>query len=108
MLGPIDLTGNGGLGVDWVIVGGETGPKARPMHPNWVRCIRDQCQAAGVQFFFKQWGEWIDDNQDGFMTEFYPQKTKWWNWGDASSSRIGKKLGGRLLDGREWNEVARC
>jgi protein gp37 len=44
--------------LDWVIVGGESGPKARPMHPAWPRSIRDQCQAAGVPFFFKNWGEW--------------------------------------------------
>jgi len=44
--------------IDWVIVGGESGPHARPMHPQWARSIRDQCQAAGVPFFFKQWGEW--------------------------------------------------
>lgn len=45
-------------GLDWVIAGGESGPKARPMHPAWVRALRDQCAAAGVPFFFKQWGEW--------------------------------------------------
>jgi protein gp37 len=45
--------------LDWVIVGGESGPGARPMHPDWVRSIRDQCQEAGVPFFFKQWGEWL-------------------------------------------------
>jgi protein gp37 len=66
--------------VDWVIAGGESGPHARPMHPDWARSLRDQCQAAGVPFFFKQWGEW---------------------W---SGMRLGKKKAGRLLDGREWNE----
>lgn len=45
-------------GIDWVIVGGESGPGARPMHPDWARSLRDQCQAAGVPFLFKQWGEW--------------------------------------------------
>jgi protein gp37 len=45
-------------GLDWVIVGGESGLNARPMHPDWVRSIRDQCKAARVPFFFKQWGEW--------------------------------------------------
>jgi protein gp37 len=44
--------------LDWVIVGGESGPGARPMHPDWARSLRDQCQSAGVPFFFKQWGEW--------------------------------------------------
>ncbi|MDY6979179.1 MAG: phage Gp37/Gp68 family protein [Pseudomonadota bacterium] len=45
--------------LDWVVVGGESGPKARPMHPDWVRALRDQCITAGVPFFFKQWGEWL-------------------------------------------------
>jgi protein gp37 len=63
----------GGEFINWVIAGGESGPHARPMHPDWVRSIRDQCQAAGVPFFFKQWGEWLpvgplypksDDDQD--------------------------------------------
>lgn len=69
MLGPIDLRltvkflGGSEAVKDiarklWVIVGGESGPNARPMHPDWARSIRDQCQAAGVPFFFKQWGEW--------------------------------------------------
>ncbi len=55
-------------GIDWVVVGGESGPKSRPMHPNWARSLRDQCKAAGVAYFFKQWGEWISvydrDNDD--------------------------------------------
>lgn len=48
-----------GRGIDWVIVGGESGPGARPMHPDWARGLRDQCKAAGVPFLFKQWGEWL-------------------------------------------------
>jgi protein gp37 len=56
MLGPIKV----GDGIpDWVIVGGESGPGARPMHPDWARSLRDQCAAAGVPFLFKQWGEWL-------------------------------------------------
>jgi protein gp37 len=62
-------------GLHWVIVGGESGHGARPMQPDWVRSIRDQCQAAGVAFFFKQWGG------------------------------VNKKAAGRVLDGREWNEM---
>jgi protein gp37 len=50
-LGPINLTG-----INWVIVGGESGPGARPIHPDWVKSLRDQAEAAGVAFFFKQWG----------------------------------------------------
>lgn len=53
-----DLTGTPVDGIDWVIVGGESGPNARPMHPDWARSLRDQCEAAGVPFLFKQWGEW--------------------------------------------------
>ena len=68
-IGKINLTG-----IDWVIVGGESGPKSRPMDPAWVREVRDQCDESGVAFFFKQWG--------GFRP----------------------KSGGRELDGREWNE----
>ena len=52
-LGNLDLRG-----IDWVIVGGESGAKARPMHPDWVRNIQQQCEAQKVPFFFKQWGEW--------------------------------------------------
>lgn len=50
-------------GLDWVIAGGETGPGARPMHPDWVRSVRDQCQAAGVPFFFKGWGAHVPTRQ---------------------------------------------
>jgi protein gp37 len=50
-LGRVDLTG-----IHWMIVGGESGPGARPMHPDWIRSLRDQCKSAGVSFFFKQWG----------------------------------------------------
>jgi protein gp37 len=69
-IGDVDLTN-----IDWVIVGGESGPKARPMHPDWVREIRNQCVDAGISFFFKQWG--------GFRP----------------------KSGGRTLDGFEWNQT---
>lgn len=59
-----DFTGIGSeMGIDWVIVGGESGPSARPMHPDWVRSLRDQCQAAGVPFLFKQWGKWLPISQ---------------------------------------------
>lgn len=52
--------------LDWVICGGESGPNARPMHPDWARSLRDQCQTAGVAFHFKQWGEWLPFGQSGF------------------------------------------
>lgn len=84
--------------LDWVICGGETGQKARPMHPNWVRGLRDQCQQAGVPFFFKQWGEWYPDNKgiyEGADCAFF---------GNTVVHRIGKKASGYLLDGQEWRE----
>jgi protein gp37 len=80
--------------LNWVIAGGESGPKARPMHPDWVRSLRDQCLAAQVPFFFKQWGEWICDAID--PDDRHPLFRK-----------VGKKAAGRLLDGREWNEWPR-
>jgi protein gp37 len=101
MLGPIELRLVGGPGdLDWVICGGETGPGARPMHPDWVRSLRDQCVRAGTPFFFKSWGDW------GF--EPYPQNGKApyesVTIDSAIMFRCGKKKTGRLLDGEEWNE----
>lgn len=80
--------------IDWVICGGETGPGARPMHPDWVRSLRDQCQDSGVPFFFKQWGEF----------EYLRQGAKNGD-GKIVAHKVGKKRAGRLLDGREWNEM---
>lgn len=118
MLGPIDLTNlspfdertHGWSAIwkgnslrpclDWVICGGESGPRARPAHPDWFRDLRDQCVAAGVPFFFKQWGEFHPDGQ---------------LWADGTAglsleegeqpvlTRVGKKRAGRKLDGVEHN-----
>lgn len=92
-LGSIDLTG-----IHWVIVGGESGHGARPMHPYWVRILRDQCVEADVPFFFKQWGEWCDWSQ---TTDHVAAKI-----GSHPDRliKLGKKSAGRLLDGREWSE----
>lgn len=64
--------------VDWVIVGGESGPGARPMHPDWARSLRNQCAAAGVPFLFKQWGEWrpICQGGDDWYQPLYRSRTK--------------------------------
>lgn len=87
--------------IDWVICGGESGPHARPMHPAWARSLRDQCQAAGVAFHFKQWGEWAPDDLPSELQESEEIAGRW----DGVSHRVGKKRAGRLLDGREWNEM---
>lgn len=89
-------------GIDWCIVGGETGPGARPMHPDWVRSLRDQCQDARVPFFFKQHGEWLHETQGINFHEGH----RYYVWPDESMSfRVGKKAAGRLLDGRTWDEM---
>ena len=87
-------------GIDWVIAGGESGKNARPMHPGWVRSIRDQCVDAGVPFFFKQWGEWTSE----FPQEKDLSYTKEAYENGRVFYKVGKKSAGRLLDGREWNE----
>ncbi len=100
-------------GLHWVIAGGESGPGARPMHPDWARSLRDQCKAAGVPFMFKQWGEWAPFGFDG--QEQGPSKV-WRSWGGLGwgeyrggptndcVARIGKKAAGRLLDGCTHDE----
>lgn len=131
LLGPVDLTEATrrflrhpsylNLSLHWVIVGGESGPDARPMHPDWARSLRDQCQAAGVAFFFKQWGEWAPGEIAG-PNERPIDAATWWNevWNiervgksqpdqrydeEPDLFRIGKRAAGRLLDGREWNQM---
>lgn len=87
--------------IDWIIVGGESGPGARPMHPDWARALRDQCQAAGVPFLFKQWGEWAP--YDRSRTDGNSLATTYSL--DEPLQHFGKKTAGRLLDGRTWDEV---
>lgn len=84
----------------WVIAGGESGPKARPSPPDWFRSIRDQCQAAGVAFFFKQWGEWAPYDRGGVNSAALVNPGAL----DTPMQRFGKKAAGRLLDGRTWDE----
>lgn len=85
--------------LDWVIVGGESGPNAHAMHPDCATSIRDQCQLAGVPFFFKQWGEWAikthGTNRD--------QPIRCGN-STVYMSPVGKKSAGRLLDGVTWDQ----
>ena len=86
--------------LDWVICGGESGRDARPMHPDWARGLRDQCRAAGVAFFFKQWGEWAPIDRRNPWPD--PPKTA---IRIDHPERVGKRAAGRMLDGREWNEM---
>jgi protein gp37 len=102
MLGPIDLQYSAFNGADSieslegihaVILGGETGPGARPMHPDWVRYVRDQCAAAGVAFFLKGWGKHLPDLKDCFGKEVVsPYSALAW---DVK----------RILDGRTHDEL---
>jgi protein gp37 len=136
LLGPVNLHAVSHLGwgaaevgerlarIDWLVVGGESGPKARPMHPDWPRILRDQCASAGVPFLFKQWGEWVPRSacyhtfEDGLScADHDPGANKWPcirltegghngrdlanldGGDDAYMQRVGKKMAGRLLDG---------
>jgi len=85
---------------DAVVLGGETGPGARPMDPDWPRSVRDQCQAAGVPFFFKQWGEWLPAFMVDDETKYKDQIID-----GTIMCRVGSKAAGRLLDGKEYNEL---
>lgn len=109
--------------IDWVVVGGESGPGARPMHPDWARSLRDQCAQAGVAFLFKQWGAWLPGENDGseplarwqdgqlgrHSSSVDERKAPEWRHfgtpGDpgAFAINVGKKAAGRLLDSVEHN-----
>lgn len=125
LLGPVDLTAiertGGEIGfmrpldgrfnrLHWIIAGGESGPGARPMHPDWVRDLRDQCAEAGVPFLFKQWGEWLPIDHAPKVTSgrhaVVGRCGSWLEDHDIASPpetvftvRVGKKRAGRLLDG---------
>lgn len=119
LLGPVCLGEHGLHGgpgqLDWVVVGGESGPTARPMHPAWVRDLRDQCTAAGIPFLFKQHGEWLaTDFCDDNMAMIPSKRTVYvrpsgsfhdgsegidFFGGDQETAWVGKQAAGRLLDG---------
>jgi protein gp37 len=105
-------------GIDWLIVGGESGPRARPMHPTWARRLRDQCREASVAFFFKQWGAHVPEEQvtgaargtvamvdvrGRRLHAVHPAAAPGPEW--ARLRRVGKGAAGRMLDGREWSEM---
>jgi protein gp37 len=93
------------INIQWVIVGGESGGQARPMHPQWVRSLRDQCEGANVPFFFKQWGEELPKGQGNHDLDERGLFRRESHVGGQTYYRVGKKAAGRLIDGREWNEV---
>lgn len=89
----------------WVIAGGESGRNARPMQAVWARSLREQCQETGTPFFFKQWGEWCENDQAQVQGRLAKEI---WRWlGGNISLRLGTRANGHLLDGREWREVPR-
>ncbi len=108
-------------GLDWVICGGESGPRARPMHPAWARSLRDQCVAADVPFFFKQWGEywpisqmpdgWLDRDENerlrgrGEVLQLNGEIEFAFPEGAMTCYPVGKKAAGALLDGRPWRQM---
>ena len=95
------LDGRASEHLDWVICGGESGPGARPMHPDWARGLRDDCVAAGVPFFFKHFGEWIPTlgERHGLKIHEHRQMSD-----GEDMARVGKKAAGHLLDGVEWHQ----
>jgi protein gp37 len=108
----LDLTG-----IDWLVTGGESGHKARPTSPDWVRDLRDRCAESGTAFFHKQWGEWAPteikpggdlggDLRRGHTVHLHAPGNPegFFRKGDAYVSRVGRKAAGRLLDGREHSE----
>lgn len=102
--GPAEYDYDHQFGIDWVIVGGESGHGARPMHPGWVRDIRDQCVATDTAFLFKQWGEWVTEDQSPQDIVLPGTSRLHWGDSDASAYKVGKKAAGRELDGRTWDQ----
>lgn len=111
LLGPVDLVGlcfaeqdeaavTPDSGISWLVTGGETGPGARPMHPDWARGLRDQCVDAGVPFHFKQHGEWVPNAWS--IDPDAPYERRMVN--REAMVRVGKRAAGRELDGRTWEE----
>ena len=107
LLGPIDLFAwniDRGMRVDWVIVGGESGPHARPMHPDWARQLRDDCLTAGIPFHFKQWGEWVTEDQAPEDIILPGLSTYLLGDDEPDFYKVGKKAAGREIDGQTWDE----
>lgn len=108
LLGPLNLVpwlaaSNGASTVNWVITGGESGHRARPMSPDWARGLRDQCGAYGVPFLFKQWGNWspVDGPANAHSVRRVPSASG----APIQMINTGKKVAGRVLDGRQWDDL---
>ncbi|MEN6567160.1 MAG: phage Gp37/Gp68 family protein [Veillonellales bacterium] len=103
---PIELSGKdladlvGLHSLDWVICGGESGPGARPVHPDWVRSLREQCKMSKTAFLFKQWGEWAPMPCIDSAVKSSPV----YEFSNQCMCRVGKKKAGRLLDGQLWDQ----
>jgi protein gp37 len=101
LIGPLDLSRYLGLGLNWVIAGGESGGKSRPSHPRWFKSLRDQCETAGVPFLFKQWGNWSPLNaqvaNSGVRVHTFPD--------GETVFRQNKFDSGRLLDETTWDGI---
>ncbi|MBJ9658948.1 phage Gp37/Gp68 family protein [Burkholderia gladioli] len=95
-------------GVNWVIAGGESGPGARPAHPDWFRSLRDQCAEAHVAFFFKQWGQWAPGSNFPEDVPIPSGERAYFDGQDMDDNEsvwnVGKRAAGRLLDGRTHDE----
>ena len=100
LLGDIDLRCwmNDGA-INWIIAGGESGPKSRPMSPQWVRSLRDQCVDENVAFHFKQWGHWAP------VELLTSEQKKTLIFDEYEMAAAGKKMAGRSLDGRTWDQL---
>jgi protein gp37 len=93
-----------GHAIDWVICGGESGHRARPMNPDWARALRDQCAAYGAAFHFKQWGNWRPSAPEAAnVQQVRILQTR--GGAPVRMVNVGKKLAGRMLDEREWDGV---
>lgn len=115
LLGAVDLN-ELIVDIDWLICGGESGTGSRPMHPEWVRSLRNQCESVGVPFFFKQWGDWMSKGKPADEEDVMPlgKKEQWLNLAGGMGfhgeevyrmMRVGKGSAGKKIDGKEWVEM---
>jgi protein gp37 len=103
LLGELDISVWLKTGLDWVITGGESGPRARPSSPSWFRKLLNDCMAYDVAFHFKQWGDWAP-GQGISLAKVRAEKVA----DGTTMLRIGKKAAGRVLDGETWDAFPRA